>query len=63
MTGMYDVTSLRTLKTSNTRMPSLTSYTVQIHRTYSSKGIAKIGLCMKRYYNSTFLKFKLSFRT
>ena len=37
--------------------------TVQILRKYSNKGIAKIGLCVKRHYNSVFLKFKLGFRT
>ena len=65
MTGMYDVANLRIWKHQThdfLKFEEIYS-TVQILRRYSSTGIAQIGLCMKRYYNSIFLKFKLSFRS
>ena len=65
MTGMQDVTKLR-IGNHQTQdyLNSEETYSIaQIPRKSSSKGTAKKGLCIERYYNSIFFKFKLSFRT
>ena len=61
MTGMYDVSNLRISKhqAQDCLKFEWIYSTVQILRKYSSEGIAKIGLCLKRCYNSIFSNLNL----